>query len=55
MKPVHYEFSLRRAHCGVKLSFKTFATKNPHHVNCPKCAGAAKRDAADYDKRNHPS
>lgn len=52
MRPVHYEFSLHRAHCGVRLSLKTHQTKNPHSVTCPKCRPGARRDIPEYDRRN---
>lgn len=50
LRPVHYEFSWTRAHCGVRLSMKTLATKKPADVNCPKCWPGALRDLEAGDR-----
>lgn len=49
-RPVHYEFSVIRAHCGVRLSLKTLATKNPTNVNCPKCWPEALKELKARDR-----
>jgi hypothetical protein len=49
-RPMHYEYSYTRAHCGVRLSLKTLATRNPAGVNCPKCWPAALKDLQALDR-----